>query len=209
MAVPLDWATAGAASRPLPDRIRTCGSVSLGHPVPCRAVCQNGPGFSQTNQKTLMTEREKAAAGPDAGHPLRACPVVLFGGSSRCSKPCLAHPPILPSGDGYKAMGIAFRVGDHLEEIGTEDFLYAFFSTIGSLLEPRGWGTRYPEIMNSLYRGELHRSKARKAIEEVRDIRVSLAQFSPDQVVWDIDNRDKQPPRGNTPHIGAASYLRG
>ncbi len=52
-------------------------------------------------------------------------------------------------------MGIGLNVGDFYYEIGSGDFLHSFFSTISFHLEPEGWGTKYPYLMNELYQGSL------------------------------------------------------
>jgi 2,3-bisphosphoglycerate-dependent phosphoglycerate mutase len=94
-------------------------------------------------------------------------------------------------------MGIGFRVGSIVDEIGTPDFLHAFFSTISYHLEPKGWGTRFPELMTGIYQGKLDSRHARKVLADLATIRRELSAYSPDKVVWDIENKSASPPWGN------------
>ncbi len=83
-------------------------------------------------------------------------------------------------------------------EIGSSDFLHAFFSTISGNLEPKGWGTRFPELILKLYcKGKLNHKKAKAALSELKIIKNELKLLSPQQVIWDIDDRSKIPPWGN------------
>ena len=50
--------------------------------------------------------------------------------------------------------------------------------------------------MNELYQGTLDRDHVETAIEELKEIQLELQAFSPDKVVWDIDDLSKQPPWG-------------
>jgi 2,3-bisphosphoglycerate-dependent phosphoglycerate mutase len=94
-------------------------------------------------------------------------------------------------------MSVGFKVGSMFEEIGTPDFLHAFFSTASCRLEPNGWGTRFPELMCELYQGKLHAFKAEKALDDLSKIREELKSFKPNQVVWDINKRTAVPPWGS------------
>jgi len=91
-------------------------------------------------------------------------------------------------------MGVGFYVGDHAREVGAQDFLHAFFSTISHHLEPNGWGSKYPEIMKHLYQGKLAAEHARKARDDLHDIRRKLARLTPDEFVWDIEDPTASPP---------------
>lgn len=51
--------------------------------------------------------------------------------------------------------------------------------------------------MNELYQGKVNRKDIDKAIEELKIIKTELQKFSPDKVVWDIDDLSKQPPWKN------------
>lgn len=93
-------------------------------------------------------------------------------------------------------MAVGFRVGSIVDEIGTQAFLHAFFSTISYHLEEHGWGSRFPEIMNELYQGQLDTTKADKVLADVSTIREELRRHTPDEVVWDIENLSARPPWG-------------
>ncbi len=94
-------------------------------------------------------------------------------------------------------MSVGFKVGNIIDEVGTHDFLHAFFSTISYHLEPNGWGSRFPELMNELYQGKLDASKAQKAHSDALMIREELKKYPPSKVLWDIENCNASPPWGN------------
>jgi 2,3-bisphosphoglycerate-dependent phosphoglycerate mutase len=91
-------------------------------------------------------------------------------------------------------MAVGIKVGNITDEIGTGDFLNAFFSTVSGRLEDR-WGGRFPSLMQ-LYNGSLPPDKAPAALIELANIRLELAAFPPDQVIWNLEDRTKSPPWG-------------
>ena len=93
-------------------------------------------------------------------------------------------------------MAVGFTVDFYYYSIGSADFLHSFFSTVAVNLEGGKWGSRFPVLMNELYQGKLPVEKTDIAFEELNTIREELKNFSPDKVVWDIDNLFKQPPWG-------------
>jgi 2,3-bisphosphoglycerate-dependent phosphoglycerate mutase len=95
-------------------------------------------------------------------------------------------------------MGIGIEVGDSYREIGSGDFLHCFFSTVSATLEPAGWGSRFPNLMNRLYQGELPAADSRKARSELEAIRRELVVYPPSAVVWDIEDRSQRPLWGDS-----------
>ncbi|MHA7627848.1 immunity 70 family protein [Corallococcus sp. M7] len=93
-------------------------------------------------------------------------------------------------------MAIALMIDSVATELGRSDFVHAFFSTLSARLEPEGWGTRFPTLLNTLYQGELPKAQAARAVEELRTARLELSRFPPAQVVWDIEDREARPPWG-------------
>lgn len=91
----------------------------------------------------------------------------------------------------------AFTVKYYIYTIGTADFLHAFFSTVCGRLENGKWGSRFPHLMNELYQGVLPVRHLAAGTEELSQIKQELAQFAPDQVIWDIDGRSLTPPWGD------------
>lgn len=91
----------------------------------------------------------------------------------------------------------AFTVKYYIYTIGTADFLHAFFSTVCGRLENGKWGSRFPHLMNELYQGVLPVKHLAAGTEELSQIKQKLAQFAPDQVIWDIDDRSLTPPWGD------------
>jgi len=95
-------------------------------------------------------------------------------------------------------------------EIGSDDFLNSFFSTIWFHLENGKRGSLYPLIMRQLYSGTLSNEELADAISELREIRKELRNFSPDLIVWDIQDRNKKPPWGsniNASIINLSNYF--
>ncbi|MBI1313959.1 hypothetical protein GC176_21910 [bacterium] len=94
-------------------------------------------------------------------------------------------------------MAVGIRVGGIIDELGAPSFLHSFFSTISHRLEPSGWGTRFPILMNHVYQGQLTGADAGAAVVELRQARDELRNFTPSQVVWDIENLSARPPWGD------------
>jgi 2,3-bisphosphoglycerate-dependent phosphoglycerate mutase len=94
-------------------------------------------------------------------------------------------------------MAVGLKLGSITDEIGGQDFFHAFFSTISHRLEKDGWGSRFPCLLKKLYQGKLEQDDARQALEELDVIVSELSKFSPDKVIWDIENLSATPPWGN------------
>ena len=94
-------------------------------------------------------------------------------------------------------MSVGIKLGSITDEIGTSDFFHAFFSTIAGNLEPRGWGTRFPNLMKKLYAGKLGQSDASAALVELDAVSNELAALPVSKVIWDIEDRTKAPPWGD------------
>jgi hypothetical protein len=88
-------------------------------------------------------------------------------------------------------------VRSNVWSVGTADFLHAFFSTVSANLEPDGWGTRFPTVMGPLYEGRVDGEQAARALAELDQIKAELAEHPPSDVVWDVEDRSKQPPWGD------------
>ena len=78
--------------------------------------------------------------------------------------------------------------------IGTGDFFYSFFSTVGVLLEREGWGSRFPAIMNELYWGRLPNEHLDEAEEELAEIRAELKKYPRTKPIWDFEDPSQAPP---------------
>ncbi|MFT5083923.1 MAG: 2,3-bisphosphoglycerate-dependent phosphoglycerate mutase [Lentisphaeria bacterium] len=93
-------------------------------------------------------------------------------------------------------MTVGLKIGSVFNVIGSGEFLHSFFSTISFHLEPKGWGSRFPELMNELYQGKLDAANAKKALADACAIKKELSSIKPDRVVWEIENLGKMPPWG-------------
>lgn len=79
--------------------------------------------------------------------------------------------------------------------IGTEDFVHSFFSTIAYRLENNNWGSRFPLLMNKLYNdGGIDYTECTAVKDELLKIKNEFADLLPDKIIWDIDNLSEQPP---------------
>ncbi|WP_205184070.1 MULTISPECIES: Imm70 family immunity protein [Burkholderia] len=94
-------------------------------------------------------------------------------------------------------MSVGVRVGSIVDEVGASSFFNSFFSTIWGLLEPKGPGTKYPVVSSEFYEGSVSAQHVEKALEELRAIREELKNFPPTAVIWDYEDRSKQPPWGS------------
>ncbi|PLR70131.1 immunity 70 family protein [Bacillus sp. UMB0728] len=94
-------------------------------------------------------------------------------------------------------MAVGFKVKYYWYQVGHGDFLHSFFSTISYRLEQNGWGTEYPFLLNELYNGKLEHKNIDSAITELEAIKKKLQNYSPSQVIWDIEDLSKRPPWGD------------
>lgn len=81
--------------------------------------------------------------------------------------------------------------------VGTGDFFFSFFSTVAARLENENWGSRFPVIMNELYDGCIPPKHLRRAEKELLQIKNELKQLPKTAVIWDFEDRSKQPPWGD------------
>ena len=94
-------------------------------------------------------------------------------------------------------MAVGLVVDFYWYQVGTDSFLHSFFSTIAHNLEAGKWGSRFPVLMKEFYNGELKNNRIAEALAELDVVSNELKNFSPDKVVWDIEDLSKQPPWGN------------
>ncbi len=94
-------------------------------------------------------------------------------------------------------MPLDLMVGDDHWSVGSPELLHAFFSTVSVRLEPSGWGTRFPALMDDLYQGELLPDRVETAMSELLLARRELAFRPPSQVVWDVDEPHAPAPWGD------------
>ena len=100
-------------------------------------------------------------------------------------------------------MALGLHVGDVTWRVGSPDLLHAFFSTISVRLEPLGWGTRFPALLNDLYQGVLPPERVETALSELMLARRELAFVPADLVVLDADRPGPPAPWGVDAASGA------
>ena len=94
-------------------------------------------------------------------------------------------------------MAVGFKVDYYWYQVGTSDFLHAFFSTICFRLENGKWGSVYPKLMKELYQGRLKNQDINEGMEELGRIKKERKKFPPSYVVWDAEDLKLTPPWGN------------
>jgi len=93
-------------------------------------------------------------------------------------------------------MGVSLHTRAKSYELGAASFFASWFSTIYVRLENDSWGVRFPAIMNELYSGSVAADRVAEALRELKIIQTEFAGFCPDAIVWDYEDRTKQPPWG-------------
>lgn len=93
-----------------------------------------------------------------------------------------------------------------LDEIAPDNILRALFATISYRLEPGGWATRFPAVLDHLQQGSLDANRAEQALIELGQIETELRSLSPDRVVWSMDdlrvrNDSRQPVNHNAKNV--------
>ena len=77
--------------------------------------------------------------------------------------------------------------------VGSSELFHAFFSNIAYHLEHKNWGSRFPTVMNTLYkRKKLEVSDLANAKKELEIIKIELSKILAIKVIWDINNPDLQ-----------------
>jgi 2,3-bisphosphoglycerate-dependent phosphoglycerate mutase len=94
-------------------------------------------------------------------------------------------------------MTVGLKIDNIITELGSASFVHSFFSTVSHNLEKTGWGSRFPVLLNELYPGTLSKEHAAAALAELKTIKAEFTRFSPEHVIWDIDDLSKNPPWGN------------
>lgn len=72
--------------------------------------------------------------------------------------------------------------------LGYEDMVQSFFSTIAYNLENQKWGSVYPVLMNEFYKGKLEQNRIDYAIAEIKDIKKKLSQLKVSKMIWNIED---------------------
>ena len=91
-------------------------------------------------------------------------------------------------------MSVELRVGSVVWLLGTAESFESFFSTVAAVLEPGGWGSRFPVVQRTLYAGRLPATDAPGAAEELRAIAAELRGRPADELVWDYRDRSRAAP---------------
>lgn len=118
---------------------------------------------------------------------------------------------------------VGINVNGLLTEIGSSELLEAFFATVGGRLEPEGWGSRFPELMEEFYEGRLASEQAPAVLGHLEQIAEELRQLPPGQAIFDHEFQDAPEPadvrgdaeslydyfqaRGNVPLVAVMIHL--
>lgn len=85
-----------------------------------------------------------------------------------------------------------------LDDIAPDQIMRAVSATISYRLEPNGWASRFPAVLDLLQERRLEASRADQALIELGQIEAELRALPPGRVVWSLDdlrvrNDSKQP----------------
>ncbi len=94
-------------------------------------------------------------------------------------------------------MAAGLKTGPIFYLIGTGSLMHSFFSTIAYRLEDNKWGSKFPNLMNGLYKAAIEPEESKWVLDELKMIKQELSKLTPDKVIWDIDDLAKQPPWGD------------
>jgi len=84
------------------------------------------------------------------------------------------------------------RVADRFFEFAPDHIMKALASTISYRLEPEGWSSRFPFVLDHLLAGRLSPSEGSAAIAELEAIEWGLKRVPRDSVVWDRNDRRRR-----------------
>ena len=79
---------------------------------------------------------------------------------------------------------VGFYVQNTMWIVGPDFVLHSLFSTIASQIEPAGWGSRFPTLMNELYMGRLPHERVPQARAELRLVSEELGRLRPEARVY-------------------------
>lgn len=101
---------------------------------------------------------------------------------------------------------VSLHFGAERLPLAPDAVLEALFSTISYRLEPNGWATRFPTVLDRLREGRLESGAAARALEELEHIGAELRRLPVDRVVWsmqDLRKRDDsgEPVRRDAPNV--------
>ena len=93
-------------------------------------------------------------------------------------------------------MSINLITKNFLYEIGSGDFLIAFFDTIDVRLTKGLFKKSYPYTLEEFYNGHISYEHLDGLESELKIIRKKLKKFKPNKLVWDKHDIKKRPPWG-------------
>lgn len=83
---------------------------------------------------------------------------------------------------------VSARFGADAVALAPDTVLEALFATISYRLEPSGWATRFPIVLDLLHEGRLDASSLDGALAELDAIAPELARVPVDRVVWNMQD---------------------
>lgn len=102
-------------------------------------------------------------------------------------------------------MTVGIKVGSIVSEVGSANFLNAFFSTIRGLIDRDG--TKYPVVCHDLYRGRVLATLAYDAHIELVSIQKQFERLSATELIWDIEDLIATPPFENAVRLDRPSLV--
>ena len=99
--------------------------------------------------------------------------------------------------NAISAKKVGILAAMNLAEVGPASDVKGFFNLVLSLLENGTKGSKYPWVMEKLYRGSLAYDELYKVKNELDSIKNELSTISPDDIVWSSFGVDKNHSRLN------------
>jgi len=91
-------------------------------------------------------------------------------------------------------MAVGLLVDCFFYEFGSGDFLYSFFSTISHNLEVKGWGSKYPFLLNRLYNDKISYSEIDYLQKELNEIEGHFDKMHFEKAIWNIEDLNQNTP---------------
>lgn len=89
---------------------------------------------------------------------------------------------------------MVLKQGRVVTEIGSKELVHSFFSTVAVRLELGKFGSRFPTVMNELFKkGTITHEQCQAAFKEMQLIRDELSKFKPSQVIYDYKDLNAAP----------------
>lgn len=102
---------------------------------------------------------------------------------------------------------ISLTVGDDARPLAAQAVVEAFFATVSYRLEPDGWSSRFPVVLNRLYSSRFEPQDVDAALQELDIIERELKTLPPERAIASLRNLARLDDAQLTVNRGAANLL--